>query len=120
MKKQHIYLQDILERIRLIEQFTADGREIFLESVLIQEGVIRCFEVIGEIVKRISPELTAAHPQIPWRQIAGFRDVLIHDYDETDTQVVWEIVEEDLIPLKQAVEAMLEQIAKTGDDISSD
>ncbi|MCC6803990.1 MAG: DUF86 domain-containing protein, partial [Anaerolineae bacterium] len=45
----------------------------------IQEGVIRCFEVIGEVVKRLPPELTAAHPGIPWRQISGFRDVLIHE-----------------------------------------
>ncbi len=110
MKQQRLYVQDILERIRLIEDFTVDGSEVFLDSVLIQKGVIRCFEVIGEIVKRLSPELTAAHPHIPWRQISGFRDVLIHDYDEIDVEVVWRIVAEDLVPLKQAVAAMLLQI----------
>jgi uncharacterized protein with HEPN domain len=110
MKQQRLYVQDILERIRLIEDFTQDGLDTFLDSVLIQEGVIRCFEVIGEVVKRLSPELTAAHPGIPWRQISGFRDVLIHDYDEIDVEVVWRIVAEDLVPLKQAVEAMLAQI----------
>jgi uncharacterized protein with HEPN domain len=77
MKTQHLYLLDILGRIRLIEEFTVDGRDTFLEPVLIQEGVIRCFEVIGEVVKRLSPELIAPYPQIPWRQIAGFRDILI-------------------------------------------
>ena len=109
MKQQRLYVQDILERIRLIEDFTQDGYEAYLDSVLIQEGVIRCFEVIGEVVKRLSPELTAAHSGIPWRQISGFRDVSIHDY-EIDVEVVWRIVAEDLEPLKQAVEAMLAQI----------
>jgi uncharacterized protein with HEPN domain len=107
MKKQRPYLTDLLERIRRIESETEGGREAFMESFVIQDAVIRSFEVIGEIVKRLSPELTAAHPAIPWRQIAGFRDVLIHDYEEVDLAVVWRIVEEDLTPLKQAVHAML-------------
>jgi len=106
MKQQSVYVHDILERIRLIEEFTADGEDAFLDSILIQEGVIRCFEVIGEIVKRLSPELTGTQPHIPWREIAGFRDVLIHDYDEVDIEAVWRIVTEDLVPLKGAVAAM--------------
>ena len=108
--KQRLYIQDILERIRLIEEFTVDGEQAFLDSVLIQEGVIRCFEVIGEVIKRLAPELTEAHPKIPWRQIAGFRDVLIHDYDEIDIDAVWRIVEEDLQPLKEAVKVMQRQV----------
>ncbi len=110
MKQQRLYVQDILERIRLVEEFTSGGHDEFLDSLLVQEGVIRCFEVIGEIVKRLSLELIASHPNIPWRQISGFRDVLIHDYDEIDVEVVWRIVAEDLQPLKQAVEAMMQHI----------
>ena len=72
--------------------------------------MIRCFEVIGEVIKRLSPELTYAHPQIPWRQIAGFRDMLIHNDDEIDAEVVWRIMEEDLQPLKAAVQAKQVQI----------
>ena len=53
--KQRLYIQDILERIRLIEEFTVDGEQAFLDSVLIQEGVIRGFEVIGEVIKRLAP-----------------------------------------------------------------
>ena len=89
MRKQRPYLTDILERIRRIEHATDAGREAFVADVLRQDAVIRNFEVIGEIVKRLSPDLTAAHPTIPWRQIAGFRDVLIHDYEQVDIEAVW-------------------------------
>jgi uncharacterized protein with HEPN domain len=107
MKKLRPYLTDLLERIRRIESETESGREAFLNSYVIQDAVIRSFEVIGEIVKRLPSELTAAHSNIPWRQIAGFRDVLIHDYEQVDLAVVWRIVEEDLGPLKEATIAML-------------
>lgn len=66
--------------------------------------------MIGEIVKRLSPELTVGYPHVPWRRIAGFRDILIQDYDELDIEVVWRVVEEDLTPLKLAIEAMLKQV----------
>jgi uncharacterized protein with HEPN domain len=113
VRQQRLYLVDILERIRRIEIVTAGGHEDFLASFVNQDAAIRSFEVIGEVVKRLSPELTAAYPTIPWRQIAGFRDVLIHDYEEIDLEAVWRIVAEDLVPLKEAVTAML---ASVGED----
>lgn len=107
MRDQVIYLSDILERIRRIEMFTEDGRDAFDESLVIQDAVIRGFEVIGEAVKRLSPSLTQKYPDIPWKQIAGFRDVLIHDYDEVDLDEVWDVIENHLPALKQAAEALL-------------
>lgn len=108
VKDQKIYLQDILERIGYIEEDTAAGKDAFLQSRLIRDAVIRNFEVIGEAVKRLSDELTKAYPHIEWRQIAGFRDFLIHHYNRVDPLEVWKIVENDLQPLKQAVESMLQ------------
>jgi len=117
VRKQRPYLTDILERIRRIEHATDAGRDAFVTDVLLQDAVIRSFEVIGEIVKRLSPDLTAAHPTIPWRQIAGFRDVLIHNYEQVDIEAVWRVVEEDLPPLRAAVEAMLASLdEEPGDD----
>lgn len=107
MKDEQLYLEQILERIEMIAEFTVEGRDEFLKSLKTQEAVIRCFEVIGEIIKRLSPDKLADYPHIPWKQITGFRDFLIHHYDEIKIEVVWQVVEDDLIPLKTAIQGML-------------
>ncbi len=91
----------------MIERFTAEGETAFLAEEMIQEAVVRCFEVIGEAVKRLDPTLTAQQPNIPWRAFAGFRDVLIHQYDDIQMVKVWETVHDDLPVLKSAVEGLL-------------
>lgn len=110
MNRQRLYLQDVQECIRRIETVTAGGRAEFEQSFVVQDVVVRNFEVIGEIVKRLAPELTTDHPHIPWHEIAGFRDVLIHDYDKIDLDVVWRAVEEDVPSLKVAIQAMLARL----------
>lgn len=115
MSRQQQYLRDILECIQRIVQFTATGRDAFLQSPLLQDAVIRNFEVIGEIVKRLSPDLLHPYAQIPWRSIAGFRDVLIHDYENVDLESVWDTVQKDLPPLKSVVETMLATLEENED-----
>ena len=78
MKDQIILCRDILDRIRRIGQYASVGRDEFLSSELRQDAVIRSFEVIGEIVKRLDPDLIAKYPRVAWGDFAGFRDVLIH------------------------------------------
>ncbi len=81
-----------------------------MRSLLIQDGVIRSFEVMGEAVKRVSRELRQNHPEVPWRQIAGFRDVLIHDYMGLDLDEVWNVVERNLPDLKGKILLILQEL----------
>ena len=104
---QHIYCRDILDRIRRIESYTVGGRDAFLASELLQDGVIRSFEVIGEVVKRLDPTLQDQHPDVPWSDFAGFRDILIHQYYRVRFDLVWRFTQEDLPALKLAVAALL-------------
>ena len=87
-KDQRLYCRDILDRIRRIEEYTAAGRDAFLESELLQDGVIRSFAVIGEVIKRLDPVLTERYSDVMWSDFAGFRDVLIHQYHEIRLELV--------------------------------
>lgn len=71
--------------------------------------MIRQLEILGEAVKRLSPEVTLRRPDIPWRRIAGMRDVLIHNYMGVDVQAVWEVTQNEMSSLRQAVEDLLEE-----------
>ena len=104
------YLSDIRECIDRIEAYTRDGRDAFMASTLIQDGVVRNFEVIGEAAKRLTPALTQSRSEIPWRRVAGFRDILIHQYRGIDLHAVWNVVERELPDLKGAVAALLAQL----------
>lgn len=109
MRDNRLYLSNIKECIERIESYTCDGREAFMQTPMIQDAVIRNFEIIGEATKRLSPELRAAYPQIPWQQIAGLRDVLIHDYLKVNLNRIWGIIEQNLPELKTIVEAILNE-----------
>lgn len=101
-----VYLDHIAERIKRIEECAREGRGAFFESHVLQDAVMRNFEVIGEAVKQLSPTLLARYPEIPWRRVAGFRDVLIHNYMGVDQDEVWNVIEKDLPSLKQTVETI--------------
>ncbi|GLI45886.1 hypothetical protein MBOURGENBZM_06780 [Methanoculleus bourgensis] len=83
---------------------------MFIGSPMAQDAVIRNFEVIGEAVKRIPESLKEERPDIPWRRIAGLRDVLIHQYLRVDLEAVWAIVRDDLPEFKQAVAEILAEM----------
>jgi uncharacterized protein with HEPN domain len=74
---------------------------------MIQDAVIRNLEVIGEAVKGVSEELRVANPDIPWKQIAGMRDVLIHHYFGVKLEAVWQVVDKHLPPLRTRVDQIL-------------
>lgn len=70
---------------------------------MVQDAVVRPLEIIGEAVKHLSADYRDCYPQVRWRDIAGMRDKLIHDYFGVDMEAVWRTVEEDVPPLRQFV-----------------
>ena len=94
---------------KCIAEVTAGGEQEFQASRLVQDGVVRNLEVIGEATKNLSTELREANPAIPWRQIAGMRDVLIHDYLKVNLSRVWLTVSIDLPDLRTTVTRLLNQ-----------
>ena len=110
MKKDRVYLLHIRDAAVLIAEYTRAGKEAFLSTPHWRDATIRQLEIIGEATKRLSAELRDQHPEIPWRRIAGLRDVLIHDYMSVDLEAVWAIVETGLPPLRECVERILTEI----------
>lgn len=107
MKDDSVYLIHVLECIKQIEEYTINGREEFMNSRLIQDAVIRNIEIIGEATKQVSPGLRSQHPEIPWKEMAGMRDVLIHDYMGVDLQIVWNVVARNLAEIKEHLRGLL-------------
>jgi uncharacterized protein with HEPN domain len=114
-KSSAVYLTQIQERLQRLDRQFEHGREHFLASEDAQDAAIRNLEIIGEIVKRLPRDLTDLRPEIPWKQIAGFRDVAIHNYDDLIIKDVWKILEHDLRPLREAVNAMHSALTASGD-----
>ena len=103
MKDDAVYLQHILECIARIEEYTKAGRTEFMASTLIQDGVIRNLQTLGQSVLKLSEPLKAAHPEVDWKSIVGLRNVLVHDYLGVNVTRIWEIIERDLPDLKAKV-----------------
>ena len=107
MKDDRVYLKHILRCIARIEEYTAGGRESFFGSHLIQDGVIRNLQTLAESSQQLSEGVKASQPSVDWKGLAGFRNVLVHDYLGVDLELVYRAVEQDVPQLKRACEAAI-------------
>lgn len=112
MKDNRFYLQEIAERIARIESYASLGQAAFTQNQMIQDAIERNLSIIGEITKRLSSELKQDYSEVPWRKIAGLRDVLIHDYGRVDPIEVWQMIEQDLPELKTQISAILQLLGE--------
>ncbi len=109
MKDDLAYIEHILLSILRIKNYTKDiSKNNFEKNEMIQDAVIRNIEIIGEATKNISENLKSTYHEIPWREMAGMRDKLIHDYMGVDVDVIWKTIETD-IPYLEALLKKIEQ-----------
>jgi uncharacterized protein with HEPN domain len=110
MSRDKLYIRHILMAIDKIIEYTAVGYDDFLTHSHWQDAVIRQLEIIGEATKHISTELRDLHKEVPWRRIAGLRDVLVHDYMGVDLNAVWQITQKEIPELESHVRAILDDL----------
>lgn len=96
-------MRDCIERV---DEYTGLERKRFEDSRLVQDGVIRNLQTLAESSQRLSPDIKATVGQIPWRELSGFRNVIVHDYLGLDLDAIWLVVAQDLPPLSEALGRM--------------
>jgi len=107
VKDDRVYLQHIQDAIKDIASYTSPGRDTFLSDRMRQDATLRKLEVIGQAVKNLSDDCKSREPSTPWKQIAGLRDKVIHEYFGVNLAIVWGVVEKELPKLAGAVSRLL-------------
>ena len=106
MKDDSAYLRHILECAAAIQGYVAEGRAAFDRDRRTQKAILRELQELSESLQHISRETKGKYPEIPWRDISAFRNVLVHDYLGINLDRIWETVREDLPPLVEKIKAL--------------
>lgn len=113
MERDKAYLLDILESAKLAVKYVGERtREEFLKDTQCEDAVIRRLEIIGEAAARISDETRGAFPNLPWTEMIGMRNVMIHEYDGVDMVIVWDTVKNDVPALIASLEKIMSSISQ--------
>ena len=107
MKDDRVYLLHILECVRRIEEDTAEGHDRFMASHTLQDAALRNLQTMAESTQRLSEALKENHPEVEWRRIAAFRNVLVHDYLGIDLEKIWQTTQQEVQQFKGTVETAL-------------
>jgi hypothetical protein len=116
LNSDEVYLRHILDAIEKIERFTSEGQAAFYADDRTQDAVIRNFEVIGEAVKNLTPDLRERHAQIEWTKFAGMRDKLIHHYFGIKLDIVWDTVTQVLPAFRSFIASIRSESASSQDE----
>lgn len=108
MNEDRVYLEHIRDGLQDIATYSSAGREAFFKERMRQDAILRKLQIIGQAVKNLSENVKSRQPHIPWKQIAGMRDKVIHDYFGVNLEIVWAVVENELPKLRTAVSALLD------------
>ena len=114
MKRNYkMRIQDILDRIESIESYIKDKTEDdFYLDRLLQDAILRCLEIIGEAAKNIPEDIRSKYPNLPWKKMAGLRDVVIHDYSEVVEERVWNTITIELPKTKKLINKIKKDLEK--------
>jgi len=115
MRRDEERLRDVAEAIERIEKYSARGRSAFESDELIQTWILHNLQIIGEACRGVSDELQNRFPDIPWPKIAGMRNILVHQYFGIDKDAVWAVVENEISPLRDQIEKILDGLPSVED-----
>jgi uncharacterized protein with HEPN domain len=110
LKDDGVYIIHICECIERKERYTEGGREFFPADMKTQDAVLRNLHTLSEFTQHLSPAMKASHPEVDWRGISGFRNILVHDYLGVNLVRVWEVVDRDLPDLKVKIHEIMQEL----------